>query len=407
LSGVCAAWCVLQELAKLGSSIAAEITELKSSAQAAAAQRDATAAELLDAHVQHAKELKRLRAEPAAAAASTKPGVDVGPDPASVAADTAAEAQANEESAAAAAEAESKLSKSVTEVAHLKSAVAAAASEMDTMKTRLKKLMGARKKESKELGEVREALAHTREQLQQTMVQNQDLKKKLEATAAATAEAKVTGRTSDSRSAGADEAAGATATAAVGGDLSGFTGALKDLETAAIRGQAPTLNISRGSDLPPELDMDSQPVDLSADLAALEAAAAAEGEGAVGPESLGDSVFGGIGPADLEVDASMVFPGNGASPIKAAATVAAAATTEAEKHSSSVGDDLDAGFIGDGEIVIEENEEEAGADADSAAMDEVRALAAPPCLSNRSPPAVRSWCDCLPPTPRRRRFVAR
>jgi hypothetical protein len=92
-------------------------------------------------------------------------------------------------------------------------------------------------------------------------------------------------------------------------DLSGFAGKLKDLEIAATRGQAPSLNIDRGT---AEADMSMLPegtvtMEINVD----------EADQHHGSPSAGDSVFGGLGMGDIEVaedDENGIF-GAEASPI--------------------------------------------------------------------------------------------
>ena len=252
-----------EALSKLGATIGTEMKDMKRQLEAVAAERDsaqATVQELSAKHAVDAKKLERVSAKLAALQESA--GAPSGTLPAETPAGSDESAKAAEEAA--------------KEIALLKSAVIASDKEMKEMKTRLKKLLGRSKKDQAANDELTEALQHARAQLAVLMEENERLQS---APPEPTRE-----------------------------DLSGFAGKLKDLEIAATRGQVPSLNIERGTG---DADMSVLPegtVTTEIDI---------DGADQPGSPSAGDSVFGGLGMGDIEVDDddNGMF-GAGASPIQ-------------------------------------------------------------------------------------------
>eukprot|EP01046_Picozoa_sp_COSAG06_P015180 COSAG06_NODE_965_length_11299_cov_14.725536_1_plen_693_part_00 len=301
-----------EALSKLGATMGTEMRDMKANLEAITAERDSAQTQAQEMAAKHAAEAKRSERISAKLAALQEASSASSSTPAGESDDAAGAAVAGT------AESSGTTEEAAKEIALLKAAVVASDKEMKEMKTRLKKMLGKSKKDQASNGELSEALQHARAQLAALMEEMERLKQVDTSSAAA---------------------GGAPEPAAQEEDLSEFAGKLKDLEIAATRGQAPSLNIDRGT---AEGDMSLLPEGtVTTEIAIPDAEQH-------GSPSAGDSVFGGLGMGDIVVGGEEdggLFGGetSGASPI--ASTEMTMLAGEASFFEEQDGKGLDAGFI--------------------------------------------------------------
>ena len=310
---------------KLGASLGSEMQTMKQQLASASAERDAAqkqVEELKASQAKDARKIERLSAKVAELQSDTGSGAG--------ASDKAADA----------------------EVLSLRDAVAAAESELSTMKTRLKKMMAKGKKDKATIEELNEAVEHNRAQLGAQMEENETLRTAIDAL-----------QTPDKSEPEAEPEPSAEESE----DLTDFAGKLKDLEIAASRGQAPTLNIERGTGEPSPSALDAEPVDLEADLSALEQQGADAGE----------SVFGSLDIGDLTVSDSPAGKADGMFGTDDTSPIAATDTTTmvlaAEKSSGDLGE-WSATRRSSAGLALSDPRSFAGTDAAFTAVGEVESL---------------------------------
>lgn len=316
-----------EELSKLASTMASDISELKSKFQIASAERDVLKSECSETKLLLEKERKKNDAlvgklkdlKSAEALSNSK---DLGimkandtPQPTDTVAGDPCVMHADDE------------------VRQLKIAVEAANSELGLMKTRLKKVLAARKKDIASRTELEEALKHARAQVANLMEKSNTL-----STSVASEHKGPASVTASSDSACNASAGASSQTDACLENFTEHATALKELQQKAITGKASTLNIGRGTcDADMELLSDIKSVDLSADVKTLELQA--DGSKAVD----GDAVFED-GCSTLAVNLTEMF-GAEASPIQQNS----ASTFDTRRSDGEIQepgkDSLDDGFI--------------------------------------------------------------